>query len=73
MTKTFNLDREFIRWFYEEPYPAPGSNRARVFWFTTDKNTDERDYWMRQAFKAGAEAVTKLTQEQTNELQTNAG
>ena len=57
MTKTFNLDREFIKWFYEEPYPAQGSNRARVFWFTTDKNTDERDYWMRQAYKAGAQAM----------------
>jgi acyl dehydratase len=27
----FNLDREFIKWFFEFPYPDLGSNRAMVF------------------------------------------
>lgn len=51
------LDREFIRWFYEEPYPALNSNRAKVFSANLHKNVDERDYWMRCAFKQGAKAI----------------
>lgn len=58
-TQQFNLDREFIKWFYEQPYPELGSNRSRVagdsLAFMPDTNT--RDYWMRQAFKAGAESM----------------
>ena len=61
MTKTFNLDREFIRWFYEEPYPQPGSNRAKVFSDNTNMNTDECDYWMRQAFKQGSKTMAQET------------
>jgi hypothetical protein len=55
----FNLDREFIKWFYEEPYPEAGSNRATVqgHSFNFTPNVETRDYWMRQAFKQGAEAM----------------
>jgi len=52
----FNLDREFIKWFYEEQYPEQGSNRVQVH-LSSDTNIDSRDYWMRQAYKAGAEAM----------------
>lgn len=53
----FNLDREFVRWFYEEIYPDLGSNRAQVFGHFAGFNPDQKDYWMRQAYKAGAEAM----------------
>jgi len=53
----FNLDREFIKWFYEEKYPELGSNRAQVYMMGNPMNVDNRDYWMRQAFKQGAEAM----------------
>ena len=49
-----NFDREFIKWFFEEPYPALGSNRATVH---TVKEKGQRDYWMRQAYMAGARAM----------------
>lgn len=50
-----NIDREFIKWFYEEQYPEQGSNRRQVYGMTqgTD-NINVIDYWMREAFKAGA-------------------
>lgn len=51
------LDREFIRWFYEQPYPNDLSNRAMIMAQTPQPNVEQRDYWMRQAFKAGAEAM----------------
>jgi hypothetical protein len=55
----FNLDREFIKWFYEEQYPEMGSNRCQVHTVSdfSITNIDTRDYWMRQAYKAGAEAM----------------
>lgn len=59
----FNLDREFIKWFYEEPYPQLGSNRSQVhvesLQFTP--NTETRDYWMRLAYKQGAETMANET------------
>lgn len=55
----FNLDREFIKWFYEEPYPELGSNRSQVqgHSFNLTPNVETRDYWMREAFKKGAEVM----------------
>jgi hypothetical protein len=53
-----NLDREFIRWFYEEQYPEQGSNRRQCYGTTAGTtNIDVIDYWMREAFKAGANSV----------------
>jgi hypothetical protein len=53
-----NIDREFIKWFYEEQYPELGSNRRQVFHMTAGTtNIDVIDYWMREAFKAGALVV----------------
>jgi len=51
------LDREFIRWFYEADYPNPLTNRATVMKNSHNLSVEQRDYWMRQAFKAGAEAM----------------
>ena len=55
----FSLDREFIRWFYEEAYPQLGSNRSQVheasIQFTP--NAETRDYWMRLAYQVGAQAM----------------
>jgi hypothetical protein len=54
-----NLDREFIKWFYEAEYPNQGSNRRQCYGMTAGTtNIDTIDYWMREAFKAGAEAAT---------------
>jgi ABC-type siderophore export system fused ATPase/permease subunit len=53
-----NIDREFIRWFYEEQYPELGSNRRQVYSTTHGtQDIDVIDYWMREAFKAGALAA----------------
>jgi hypothetical protein len=54
-----NIDREFIKWFYEEEYPEMGSNRRQCYGMTAGTtNIDTIDYWMREAFKAGAHAAT---------------
>lgn len=53
-----NTDREFIIWFYEEKYPELGSNRCQVYNTTRGTtNIDVIDYWMREAFRAGALAA----------------
>jgi hypothetical protein len=57
----FLLDREFIKWFFEETYPEAGSNRAQVFSLGNPANKENRDYWMRQAFMAGARSVSQET------------
>jgi hypothetical protein len=55
-----NIDREFIKWFYEEEYPELGSNRRQCYGMTAGTtNINTIDYWMREAFKAGAEAAQK--------------
>lgn len=61
MKNEFNLDREFIKWFYEEEFPEIGSNRAQVFSYGNVGHTDVKDYWMRQAFMAGARAMSQET------------
>jgi hypothetical protein len=53
----FNLDREFIKWFFEEKYPELGSNRAQVYMMGNPQNSSNRDYWMKQAFNQGAQAM----------------
>lgn len=53
----FTLDREFIKWFYEQDYPNMFSNRATVMKNNHNLSVEQRDYWMRQAFKAGAESM----------------
>ena len=57
MKSTFNLQREFVKWFFEETYPETGSNRAQVYMFGNPGNKSNRDYWMQQAFEAGARAM----------------
>jgi hypothetical protein len=57
MKPTFNLDREFIKWFFEEKYPEQGSNRCQVYMYGNPHNQENRDYWMNQAFRAGAESM----------------
>lgn len=53
-----NTDREFIKWFYEEQYPELGSNRRQCFGMTAGTtNINVIDYWMREAFRAGALAA----------------
>ena len=55
----FNLDLEFIRWYYEQEYPEQGSNRSMVHGsgFNPSANVNIRDYWMRESFKQGAQAM----------------
>ena len=61
MKNKFNLDREFIKWFYEDEYPDQLNNRAMVMARIPMLSTEQRDYFMRQAFKAGAASVGKDT------------
>jgi hypothetical protein len=56
MNTETNFDREFIKWFYEEPYPDNGKNRAMTF-LVNEKG--QRDYWMRLAYMAGARAMAQ--------------
>jgi hypothetical protein len=54
-----NIDREFVKWFYEEHYPEQGSNRRQCYGMTAGTtNINTIDYWMREAFKAGAQAAS---------------
>lgn len=53
----FNLQREFNRWFFDEQYPEMGSNRAQVYNYGNPQNGSNRDYWMSEAYKAGAESM----------------
>ena len=69
-----NIDREFIKWFYEEEYPELGCNRRQVYAMTSaDVSIDVIDYWMREAFKAGAASqgyqIGDLTEQQTFDKQ----
>ena len=61
MKQKFNLDREFIKWFYEEPYPDETSNRATVqgHSYGMTPNVETRDYWMREAYKQGARVMAQ--------------
>jgi hypothetical protein len=52
-----NLDREFIDWFYNQPYPDEGSCRWKVYGYGNPLNKENADYWMRESFKAGARAM----------------
>lgn len=57
MKPTYNLQREFNDWFFDEQYPEMGSNRAQVYMYGNPGNKENRDYWMSQAFKAGAQSM----------------
>lgn len=63
MNHPFNLDREFIKWFYEDQYPDLGSNRSMVMDSPQSIPTavSWKDYWMREAFKQGARAMANET------------
>lgn len=60
MKQPYNLDREFINWFYHQPYPDAGQNRWGVM-STSRMHIDTVDYWMRQAYKAGAKSMAGET------------
>ena len=71
-----NIDREFVKWFYEDTYPEQGSNRRQVYATTQNsQNINIIDYWMREAFKAGAASqhyqVGDLTEQKTFDTQRN--
>jgi len=57
MKQKFNLDRQFNQWFFDEQYPEMGSNRAQVYMYGNPQNSSNRDYWMKQAFRQGAQAM----------------
>ena len=59
MTKpqVFNFARSFNNWFYDEAYPEMGSNRCQVYAYGNPANSDNRDYWMRESYVAGANAM----------------
>jgi hypothetical protein len=48
------IDKKFIDWFYVEIYAEPNHNRNGWMRDHADLQKHEcRDWWMRQAFKAG--------------------
>jgi hypothetical protein len=53
----YNITREFNQWFFDEQYPEMGSNRAQVYMTGNPHNRENRDYWMRRAFVAGANSM----------------
>jgi hypothetical protein len=53
----YNITRQFNQWFFDEQYPELGSNRAQVYMTGNPGNKSNRDYWMRQAFVAGANSM----------------
>ena len=61
MSQIFNLPKAFIKWYTGEAYPDLGSTRKLHFeLFGRDTETN-RDYWMQEAFKAGAQAMANET------------
>ena len=57
-----NIDREFVKWFYEEHYPEQGSNRRQCYGMTAGTtNINTIDYWMREAFRAGVQSAAKTS------------
>lgn len=49
-----NLDKKFVDWFYHEIYAQPHYNRnGWMREYTRLDDHEQRDWWMRQAFKAG--------------------
>jgi len=61
MTQQYNIDREFIKWFYEEPYPQDGSNRCTYILGTVNTSVEVLDNYMREAFKKGARSIANET------------
>ena len=61
MNNIYNLDREFIKWFYEESYPQEGSNRCQVVLRATGTDVDIIDKFMRESFKQGAHNMANET------------
>lgn len=57
----YSLDREFIKWFYEDAYPLEFSNRAQVVKAATNVDINTLDYFMREAFKCGAQSMANET------------
>lgn len=58
MITTEQLNREFNRWYYDEQYPEGKCNRATYHGdFANPDSLADRDYWMREAFKAGFQAA----------------
>ena len=56
----FNLEREFIKWFYEQEYPHANQNRCGVLLNTLKSNPpgiDWIDYWLGAAFDQGAKTM----------------
>ena len=63
------IQREFIKWYFDEPFPGPGSKRNRnrfleeFFDANSNFNNDTMRYWLEQAFHQGAKAQMNLIRE----------
>lgn len=64
------IQRKFIAWFFNEPFPGPGSNRNRngfleEFLISSDSgfDSDSLRYWIEKAFHEGAKAQMELIKE----------
>lgn len=64
------IQKKFIDWYFNEPFPGPNSNRNRSSFlqeFLINKddalNQDNLRYWLEQAFHRGARAQMELIKE----------
>lgn len=56
------IDRQFVHWFYDQQYAEPNHNRnGWMKQYYNNENPDHRNYWMREAFLAGARAQAQHT------------
>ena len=61
MKENFTLAKAFHKWWTGDAYPDLGSSRKKHFeTFAKDKENN-RDYWMQEAFRAGAQAMANET------------
>lgn len=61
MKQFFNLHSAFHKWYTGDAYPDLGSTRKKFFEAHASDTEQNRQFWMEQAFKAGAEAMAKET------------
>lgn len=57
-----SLHKKFVKWFYDDVYAEPNHNRNG--WmrdYADHSNPDHRNYWMREAYMAGAVEGRKLS------------
>lgn len=61
MKQIFTLHKAFTKWYTGDSFPDLGSTRKVHFELYGKDKEQNRDYWMQEAFKAGAQAMANET------------